>query len=134
MKRLLATLAIGLLAFACGKKGDPQPPPIGGRATITTIRYDPPDTLSEYVEIKNDDGTRPLVMTGWTLSDLAGNTFTFPSFTLAAGATVKVWTNSGADDAANLYWGRGQAVWNNTGDTAFLRNAQGDEVSRYSYP
>ena len=73
-------------------------------------------------------------MTNWTLSDLANNTYSFPPYILAAGASVKVWTNSGTNDSANLYWGRSQAVWNNTGDTAFLRNAQGVLVSQYSYP
>jgi phosphatidylserine/phosphatidylglycerophosphate/cardiolipin synthase-like enzyme len=103
-----------------------------GSATITFILYDPPDTLSEYVQIQNTSGAA-LDMTGWTLRDLANNTYTFPTFTLAAGATVKVWTNSGTNDSANLYWGRSQAVWNNTGDTAFLRNAQGELVDQYSY-
>ncbi|WP_410964094.1 lamin tail domain-containing protein, partial [Salmonella sp. SAL4448] len=80
----------------------------------------------EYVEIKNT-GNGALTMTGWTLRDLIPHVFTFPAFTLAAGATVKVWTNSGTNDSANLYWGRGQAVWNNDGDTAILRDAQGTE-------
>src|SRR5438477_539054 len=62
-------------------------------------------------------------MTNWTLRDLANNTYTFPAFALAAFSEVKVWTNSGTNDAANLYWGRNQAVWNNTGDTAIVRGA-----------
>ncbi len=99
---------------------------------ITFIEYDPPDTLSEYVQIVNS-GSGAVDMTNWTLRDLANNTYTFPAFTLAGGATVRVWTNSGTNDGANLYWGRAQAVWNNTGDTAILRDAQGGEVNRYSY-
>jgi phosphatidylserine/phosphatidylglycerophosphate/cardiolipin synthase-like enzyme len=104
----------------------------GDTATITFIRYNPPDTLSEYVQIQNTGGAT-LNMTNWTLSDVAGHTYTFPAFTLAAGASVKIWTNGGTNDSANLYWGRAQAVWNNTGDTAFLRNAQGELVDQYSY-
>jgi hypothetical protein len=61
--------------------------------------------------------------------------YTFPAFTLAARAEVRVWTKAGGNDAANLYWGRAQAVWNNSGgDTAILHDASGSEVSRYSYP
>jgi phosphatidylserine/phosphatidylglycerophosphate/cardiolipin synthase-like enzyme len=112
------------------RPGAPEPP---DAATITDIVYDPLDTISEYVVIANRSGAA-VEMSGWTLSDLAGNTFSFPSFTLASGATVKVWTKSGTNDSANLYWGRTQAVWNNTGDTAILQDAQGNEVSRYSYP
>lgn len=43
----------------------------------------------------------------------------------ASGATV---------DAANLYWERSQLVWNNTGDTAMLRDASGTKVARFAYP
>jgi phosphatidylserine/phosphatidylglycerophosphate/cardiolipin synthase-like enzyme len=109
----------------------PTTTPIGG-AAITSILFDPPDTLSEYVQIHNTSGAT-LDMTGWTLRDASNNTYSFPSFTLAADASVKVWTNSGTGDSANLYWGRSSAVWNNTGDTAFLRNAQGALVAQYSY-
>lgn len=79
-------------------------------------------------------GTEVVSMASWTLRDLANNTFTFPGFTLAAGAEVRVWTKAGVNDASNLFWGRNQAVWNNSGgDTAILRDAGGNEVSRYSY-
>jgi hypothetical protein len=103
-----------------------------GHATITTIVFDPPDPLAEYVQIQNTSGA-PLDMAGWTLRDVANNTYTFPAFSLATGASVRVWTNSGANDAANLFWGRSSAVWNNTGDTAYLRDAQGALVAQYSY-
>ncbi|NTU85611.1 MAG: lamin tail domain-containing protein [Chloroflexales bacterium] len=101
---------------------------------IQQIEYDPPgdDVAGEFVLIKNT-GSDAADMTGWRLSDEANNTYTFPSFTLAAGAEVRVWTRAGTDDAGNLYWGRTQAVWNNTGDTAILRDAGGTEVTRYSY-
>jgi hypothetical protein len=32
-----------------------------------------------------------------------------------------------------VYWGRGGAVWNNTGDAAFLYDATGALVHSYSY-
>jgi hypothetical protein len=46
---------------------------------------------------------------------------------------VRVWTGRGTNDAENLYWGRRQAVWNNTGDLAILRDVAGAEVSRFAY-
>jgi hypothetical protein len=103
-----------------------------GTADITFILYDPADTLSEYVQIQNPGGL-PVTMTGWTLRDIANHVYTFPSFTLAAGASIRVWTNSGTDNSANLYWGSGTAIWNNDGDTAYLRNAQGTLIDQYSY-
>ena len=86
----------------------------------------------EYVRIENLGGSAAQ-MTGWTLSDAAAHTFTFPAFTLDAGATVNVWTKSGTDTATDLYWGSGAAIWNNTGDTAYLRDDQGSLVDTHSY-
>lgn len=110
--------------------------PTPASVSIMAIEYDPPgdDVVGEYVVIRNGGGSA-VTMTGWTLRDLANNTYTFPAFTLAAGAEVRVWTGPGINNAANLYWGRGQAVWNNTGgDTAIVRDASGNEVARRSYP
>ncbi|MBX0331544.1 DNA/RNA non-specific endonuclease [Oscillochloris sp. ZM17-4] len=108
--------------------------PTPASVTITFIDYAPTTgATDEYVTIRNDGGSAA-DMTGWTLRDQANTTYTFPSFTLAAAAEVNVWTKAGADDAGNLYWGRTQAVWNNTGDAASLRDAGGVEVSSYSYP
>ena len=118
--------------------GTPTPTPISptpARVVITGIAFDPPgdDVQGEYVTLRNTGGSA-VTMTSWTLRDLANNTYTFPAFTLAAGAEVRIWTRAGTDDARNLFWGRTQAVWNNTGDTAILRDAGGTEIGRYSYP
>jgi hypothetical protein len=101
---------------------------------IVYIDYNPPgdDVQGEYVRIDNVDGAFA-DMTGWMLSDIANHVFTFPSFTLAPGATVRVWTKAGTDTTTDLYWGRGSAVWNNTGDCAYLRDGDGGLVSEYCY-
>ncbi len=101
---------------------------------ITHIEYDPPgaDVQGEYVEIKNAGG-RPADMTDWTLRDDANHVFTFPTFTLNAGASVRVWTKGGADTATDLYWGSGSAIWNNTGDCAYLGDDVGTSVDTYCY-
>ena len=72
-------------------------------------------------------------MTAWTLSDIAEHTFVFPQFSLAPGATVVVHICSGEDSAEILYWNRCSAIWNNDGDTAFLRDASGREIASFSY-
>ena len=101
---------------------------------ITRIEYDPPgpDEDGEYVTLSNLGGTTA-AMTNWTLRDEANHIFTFPAFTLAAGANVKVWTGSGANNSGNLYWGSGAAIWNNTGDTATLRNSNAQVVDVCTY-
>jgi phosphatidylserine/phosphatidylglycerophosphate/cardiolipin synthase-like enzyme len=101
---------------------------------ITYIEYNPPgdDVAGEYVVIQNQGGLSQ-VMTGWTLSDEAGHTYTFPTFTLQSGATVRVWTKSGSDTSIDLYWGRGAAVWTNTGDCAYLQDSVGTLIDTYCY-
>ncbi|PDW03170.1 lamin tail domain-containing protein [Candidatus Viridilinea mediisalina] len=104
--------------------------------TIGHLEYSPSGRHrdSEYVLMRNS-GNAPVDMTGWTLSDgTSRNTFTFPPrFTLAAGAEVKLWTRSGNANAGNLYWANRSAIWSNSGDTATLRDAQGNVIARYTY-
>lgn len=101
-------------------------------------RFDSPgnDNYSkeeEYVCLTNGGG-QAADMTGWYLRDDYGWGYTFPQFTLGAGATVRVRTGCGTNSATDLYWCKdGTAVWNNDGDTVFLFEAEGDLVTQYSY-
>ena len=104
---------------------------------IAYAKYDSPgsDTGSnislngEYVVIKNTTSTNRS-LTGWTLRDKTGYTYRFPTFTLRAGATVTVHTGKGTASSTHRYYNKTWYVWNNTGDTAYLRDAQG--VLRHS--
>jgi competence protein ComEC len=87
----------------------------------------------EYVVLENTDDTA-LDLSGWTLSDEADHTYTFPDgFSLDAGARVTVYAGSGTDTATELYWGQSQAVWNNGGDTVTVRTTDGTIVLEESY-
>jgi hypothetical protein len=116
------------------------PPSAAGAAAtpavaITFIEFGPSgrDIDGEYVRIENNTAA-PVDLSGWTLRDQGRkHTYTFRSFILAPGAVVQLWSKSGADDAVNLYWGNPAAIWNNTGDTAILSDAAGNEVGRFSY-
>jgi large subunit ribosomal protein L20 len=102
---------------------------------ISFIEFNPEgkDVDGEYVRLVNNLGVA-VELSGWTLRDAESkHAYNFPTFTLAAGAEVQLWTKAGEDDNANLYWGSRSAIWNNEGDTAILFNADGVEVSRYSY-
>jgi hypothetical protein len=119
--------------------GDGEPlgaaPAVAAGVTIEHIEYNPPgaDLLGEYVRISNR-GPEPVALTGWTLSDgHARHSYTFPAFTLAPGASVQLWTKAGLDDMANLYWGQRSPVWNNDGDSGFLRDAAGVIVASHTY-
>lgn len=87
----------------------------------------------EYVCFENQ-GDQAVEMAGWTVQDEHGWTYTFPSFTLAPGAAVRVRTGCGEDTSTDLYWCKdGTAVWNNGGDTVFLYDGAGNLVTQSSY-
>jgi hypothetical protein len=87
---------------------------------------------AEWVRLKNITSTRK-TLTGWTLRDASSHVYHFPTFGLAAGSTVRVHTGSGSNTASNLYWRSSFYIWNNTGDTAILKNASATTVDRCSY-
>ncbi|MEW6295859.1 MAG: lamin tail domain-containing protein [Candidatus Diapherotrites archaeon] len=87
----------------------------------------------EYVSFKNACAY-PIEMSGWSIKDEATNTYTFPSFILKPNSIFTLYTGSGTNTETQLFWRRsGYAVWNNTGDTMYVRNSSGGLVLNYSY-
>lgn len=101
---------------------------------ISEISYNPPgrDVESEFVTIQNDTASA-VNLNHFTLRDIAHHVFTFPTFTLQSGFSVKIWTKAGTNNPENLFWGHGLAIWNNTGDTAILKDQNGNDVARFTY-
>jgi endonuclease YncB( thermonuclease family) len=105
---------------------------------ITNIFYDgivPSVESDEYVEVTNT-GDGPQDITGWLLIDFSdGNpSFTFPSFIMASGQRIRVYTNEYHPEWGGFSFEYGKAIWNNTDpDTAALYNAEGQKVSIRSY-
>jgi hypothetical protein len=88
----------------------------------------------EYIVYENT-GDAPLDLSGWTVTDSSDTTYTFPDgFTLAPGEQVTLYTGSGTNTDAKLYWGRATEVWNDGADTMTVRNADGEVVLQRSYP
>ncbi|MBD2831586.1 MULTISPECIES: lamin tail domain-containing protein [Streptomyces] len=120
-------LAGSLLASAPASAASHQ-----GGLHLGKIQYDSPgkDTRTntslnaEYVDIHNN-GKAKLQLKGYKLKDDTGYTYTFPSFTVAAGKTVRVHTGKGKNSGTHVYWNRGSYVWNNTGDKARLIKPSG---------
>jgi len=112
----------------------PTLPP--GAVEILSVVYDPPgqDLENERVVIANRT-SMALSLAGWTLRDDANNpnVYTFPAFSLAPGAQATVWVKADANTATDLFWGRSQPVWNNDGDVAYLRSAQGVQIDACAY-
>jgi len=89
----------------------------------------------EYVCFQHVGGA-PVDMTGWHVKDVQNHKYTFPSFTLALGAQVRLHTGSGTDTSTDLYWGLGKGVWNNLwhgGDTVFLYDDAWVPKDQYTY-
>lgn len=113
---------------------DGPPEPATG-VRVVRILHDPEgfEPQGEYVELWNT-GPSAVDLTGWTLRDLVGHTYRFPSRSIAAGATLRVWTGLGTPGEHDLYWGRRAAVWNNRrGDVCVVSDARGRDVDRYGY-
>ena len=116
---------------ACGE-------PSAAGATIVHVEYDAPGDDNqakngEWVEITSFDDVD---LTGWILKDeSASHRFAFPSgLVLSAGQTIRVYSGCGSSTDAELFWcSANSAIWNNSGDTAFLLDPNGGVVSSWSY-
>jgi hypothetical protein len=112
-----------------------------GAVKIKRINYNPygadgtRNLNREWVQIHNG-GTRGVVIWRWRIRDAAGHVFIFPNIRLTPGQDVRVHTGGGFDafgDPIHLYWGSSSHLWNNDGDTATLRRANGTLASRCRY-
>ena len=105
---------------------------------IQDIHYDAPgpdqeNPNGEWVEIVNE-GTGTVDLTSFTMKDEANHIYTFPPVELQAGQALRLFSGQGRDSADSLYWGLSEdAVWSNSGDTGYLRDAQGRLVDFYQY-
>jgi competence protein ComEC len=87
----------------------------------------------EYLTFRND-GEETIDFSGWTVTDEADHSYRFPDgTTLAPGETLTLHTGSGTDGDGHYYWGSGRPVWNNDGDTVFVRTDEGTLVLEVTY-
>jgi len=116
----------------------PSPPIRVEDVQITYIFYDglvPYVESDECVEITNL-GDQPQDLTGCVLMDISDGypSFTFPSYILAPGESIRVYTNECHSEWGGFSFEYSQPIWNNSEpDVAVLYNNQGKEVSRKSY-
>lgn len=98
--------------------------PTAVNAQLTIARVENAgDVTAEGIVILNSGNT--VNMTGWTLTNSKGQTYTFTQYILFSKAFVTVYTRIGQNTPAALYWGRDTAVWSDAGDVATLTDAQG---------
>lgn len=82
---------------------------------------------AEWVRVTNFSSVGK-TLTGWTIRDVTGHVYRFPTFTLRAGASVRLHTGRGTNSRTDLYWRQDNYVWNNSGDTAILKNRAGTRI------
>ena len=85
---------------------------------------------AEYIVIKNS-GASAVDLTGWKIVSVRGNqSFTFPAFSLAAGATVKI-GDSASNSGIDFQWLDGGGTWNNSeSDPAELYDSSGQLIDK----
>lgn len=88
------------------------------------------DKKAEYIVIKNASAN-PVDLTGWKIVSVRGNqSFIFPAFSLAAGASVKV-GDSANNTGIDFHWLDGKGTWNNSeSDPAELYDGSGQLVDK----
>jgi hypothetical protein len=86
----------------------------------------------EYVEIRNDDA-RAIQLSRWTLRDEANHVFTFPGFVTQPGQVCRVYTNEYHPEWCGFSYGSGSAIWNNSGNCAYLRDSTSVLIDTYCY-
>ena len=86
----------------------------------------------EFIVVENQ-GQDPVNLNGWAVSDAANQRYLFANFTLAPQATVTLRTGLGVPTERELFWGRRKPIWNNQGDTIFIRDSQGYLVVSHAY-
>lgn len=119
--------------------GRPLPPFQIIRVSLYTPGFDYP---TEYVEFTNTTSAR-LNLAGWTITAFSSITqpqrpvYTFPTFQLAPGARLQLYTVEGTDDHIlnKVYWNRNSFsyIWT-PGDVVELRNPAGEIIQRYVIP
>nr|WP_275587092.1 lamin tail domain-containing protein [Micromonospora terminaliae] len=138
MISIVSALAIAVGgSLAAAAPAQAATPPV----MITKVYYNSPgsDTGSntslnaEYVRLTNKRST-VINLKGYYVRDKAGYVYSFTSdFKVAAGNSILIHTGKGTNAGTHRYWGRSWYVWNNTGDTAYLRNSSGTLVDSCSW-
>jgi len=90
---------------------------------------------NEYISVKNSTDS-PVDLSGWTVSNNEGDTFTFPDgFVLAAGGLITIYTGcpEDAEEALGLYWCAKEPVWGDAAGKASLHMPDGTLVDTHEY-
>ncbi len=106
-------------------------------AIIIRINYDADGDDSknmndEYIIFTNNLG-EDINIEGWTVKDSGTNIYEFKKYIFKNGSEIILFTGQGNDSENKFYWNSKMPVWNNSGDTLYLRDGNGFLVKTLSY-
>ena len=111
----------------------------GATIAIVEIEANPPgpdeeNLNGEWVAILNS-GDSPVDLTGWTLRDASSvHRYEFPFGTLLEPAKdILIRSGCGVPDDREQFWCANGPVWGNSGDEAFLLDAEGKMAATFDY-
>ncbi len=107
--------------------------PLAGDIKVNIVSVIGAGTVASEIVVIQNNGTGPLILTGWLLKDSQGTTYIFPQLSLNPGGTVQVHTGSGEDTPIDLYWNRISPVWA-SGELATLYDDRGVTRAFYRIP
>jgi Lamin Tail Domain len=125
---IVAVLAAAALAAATNPSQATTPKLHFSKAYVNSPGSDTGTNTSlnaEYIKVTNSSTTSTYTLTGYTIRDKSAHVYKFPTFKLKPGASVNLHTGSGTNTTTNLYWKSKAYIWNNSGDSAYLRNSAG---------
>ncbi len=105
------------------------PPTAANAQVVIASVLDWGNVNSEAVEIRNLGNV--INLQGWTLTNSAGEIFTFPEFRMQQGSLVRVYSRQGQNTPAALYWNRETPAWR-SGETITLANANGQVQATFN--
>lgn len=115
------------------------PAPKAGDVQFSRIVYNSPGVdngsntslNAEYVRLTNKTG-KTINLRGWTIRDAGGHVYTVSTDQkVGAGGTAYLHSGRGTNgrpNGAHRYWNRSGYIWNNAGDTAYLRSPSGKSI------
>lgn len=80
------------------------------------------DVTTEQVDIRNTSDAA-VNMLGWTLREEGGEEFVFPDVLMQPGQVIRIFTRSGTNTPAALFWNQTTPVWT-LGEIAVLSDAE----------
>lgn len=136
MRKTASLIATAVVAAGVALFGVTGPAAAAGPAIrFYNTQYDAPgkDTRTnahlnkEWISIINASSSS-VQLKGWTIRDKANHVFTFGTTTIKPNTRLLLLTGKGSPVPNHRYYNSGNYIWNNDGDTAYLRNPAGATV------